>query len=135
MNFFLVFFCWWLTSTIFNIIDDEKEGKSKFFKYFWKILPESEEKILQFHKHSWLSITWILKKSNFIQTLAEGILEIKLSYWSLPSKTYRNWYSITSTLVVLSKFCLLSLQLRCPSSDFELLRISCSCCHFFFSYT
>ena len=47
-------------------------------------------------------ITWILKKFNSIQTLVEGILEIKLSH--LLSKIYRKSHPKTQTLIVLNKF-------------------------------
>ena len=54
-----------------------KRNKNQFFSYFWRMLPKFEEKHLEIHKHSWLSIIWILKKLNFIQTLVKDILEIK----------------------------------------------------------
>ena len=38
--------------------------KNQFFKYFWCILPKFEENILEIHKHSWLSITWIKDVQN-----------------------------------------------------------------------
>ena len=64
-----------------------ERGKNQFFKCFWRILLKFEEKILEIHKQSWLLITWILKKSNSMQTLVEDIPKIKLSHWFL-SKTY-----------------------------------------------
>ena len=54
-------------------------------------------KFCKFINKSWLLITWILKKSNSIQTLVEDIPEVKLSHCSLLNKTYRNSYSITKT--------------------------------------
>ena len=60
-----------------------------------------------------------------IQTLFEDIPEIKLSHWSLLSKTFRNSHLITRTLIALNKFCV---------SNFKLLRVNCSCSHFFISY-
>ena len=83
-----------------------KRGKNQFFKYFGRILLKLEGKILEIHTISWLSITWILKKSNSMQTLDEDIPEIKLSHWSLLKK--KNIHSITQTLTVLNKFCVLS---------------------------
>ena len=62
--------------------------KNQFFKYFFKILPKFDKKILEIHEQSWLWITWILKKLDSIQTLVEDIPKIKLSHWSLQSKTY-----------------------------------------------
>ena len=75
---------------------------------FWRILLKFEENILEIHKHICFSITWIMKKLNSIQTLVKDILEIRLSYWSLLRKTYRNAPSITGTLTVLNKFCVSS---------------------------
>ena len=51
-----------LDVSLFTITDDEKEGQNQFFKYFWRISFKFEKMIRQVHKHSWLSITWILKK-------------------------------------------------------------------------
>ena len=73
----------------------EKE-KNQFFKYFWRILPKCEEKILEIHKQRWFLITWILKKSNSIQTLVEGIQKIKLSHWSF-SLILKSTYSRVET--------------------------------------
>ena len=43
-----------LDAFFFNTIDGKKKGK---------ILLKLEEKILEIHKHSWLSITWAFNKS------------------------------------------------------------------------
>ena len=69
-----------LDASISTTIDDEKEGKNKFFNYFWGILLKFNEKVFEIHKHSWLSTTWILKKSSSTQTVVEDIPEIKLSH-------------------------------------------------------
>ena len=82
----------------------KKKGKNQFFNYFLRILSKFEDKNLEIHKLSWLSITWILKRLNSIQTFVEDIPEIKLAYWSLLSKTYKKSYSKTPTLIVLNKF-------------------------------
>ena len=99
-----------LDASISTTIDDEKEGKNKFFNYFWGILLKFNEKVFEIHKHSWLSTTWILKKPS-TQTLVEDIPEIKLSHWPLQSKTYKNshwlWVPLQS-LIALNKFYVLS---------------------------
>ena len=82
----------------------EKVNSLNIFKGFYL---KYEVKILQIHKHGWLSITWILKKLNSIQALLEDIPEIKLFYWSFQSKTYRNSHLITRTLIFLNNFCVL----------------------------
>ena len=92
-TFYPILFPWWLLHffiidvSIFNT-NEEKEGKNQFFNYFWRMLLKFEEKNLEIHKLSWLSITWILKKLKSIQTLVKDIPEIKLSHWYLLSKTY-----------------------------------------------
>ena len=63
-----------------------------------------EEKKFEIHKHIWLSITWILKRLNSKQTLSDDIREIKLSNWSLLSKTYQKSLLVTRTLIFLNKF-------------------------------
>ena len=83
-------------------------------------------------QHSWLSITWIFKKLHFIQTRGvENISEVKLSMWSLLSKTYRN--SLEPSLSW-TNFVFYPNNCLCPSSDFELSRVNCSWSHFFISY-
>ena len=49
---------------------------------------------MEIHKYNWLSITWILKKSNSIQILVEEILENYLT-----SPFWANKYSITINFV------------------------------------
>ena len=51
----------------------KKINSSKIFEGFFLKL---EDKILEIHKRSWLSITWILKKPNSIQSFVEDIPEI-----------------------------------------------------------
>ena len=51
----------------------KKINSSKIFEGFFLKL---EDKTLEIHKHSWLSITWILKKPNSIQSFVEDIPEI-----------------------------------------------------------
>ena len=58
----------------------------------------------EIHKLSWLSIIWILKTLNSVQTLNEDIPEIKLSHWYLVNKSYKKSHSKTQTLIVLNKF-------------------------------
>ena len=118
MDFTLVFVClmtyvsyiFLLDTTIFAITEDEKEEKNSVLQVleFWGILLKFKEKILKIYKHSWLSITWALKKLNSTQTLSDNIPEIKFSHWSLLSKTYRNLYLIMQTPIALNNFCVLS---------------------------
>ena len=54
---------------------EKKSIKSIFEEFYLKL----EEKIVEFHKHNWLSMTWILKKPNSIRTLVEDILETYLT--------------------------------------------------------
>ena len=42
--------------------DEEKEGKNKFFNYFWRMLLKFEEKKFEIHELSQLLITWIPKE-------------------------------------------------------------------------
>ena len=65
-----------LYASIFTKINDEKKEKNQFFKIFWRVFLKLEDNILEIHKHSWLSITWILKKPNSIQSFVEDIPEI-----------------------------------------------------------
>ena len=58
-----------------------KRGKTNSF---WRILVKFEDKILQIHKHSWLSITWRLKKSNSIQILVEDISSLSQTFSTAP---------------------------------------------------
>ena len=72
-------FSWWLEAIFFtkclNFYHNwlQQIGKNLFFKYFWRILLTFEETFLEMHKHSWLSITRILKKLNSLQTIIEDI--------------------------------------------------------------
>ena len=68
-----------LDVSIFIITDKEKKEKNQFIKCFWRVLVIFEDKIVEIHKHSWLSITWIVKKIALLQAFVEFILEIKLS--------------------------------------------------------
>ena len=52
------------------------------------------------YKHSWLLITWTLKKLNSIQTILDSIAEV--FHRSLLSKIYKNSYLITPILFVLN---------------------------------
>ena len=92
-----------LDAFIFNT-DEEKEIKNQFFNYFWRMLLKFEDKNLEIHKLSWLSITWILKKLSSIQTLVEDIPEITLSHWYLLSKTHKKSHSENWTIIVVNKF-------------------------------
>ena len=73
---------------LFSPLMKRKREKNQFFSYFWRMLVTLEEKILEIHELSQLSINWILKKLKSIQTLVKDIPEIKLSHWYLLSKTY-----------------------------------------------
>ena len=113
MDFILVFvflmtyvsYIFLLDTTIFAITEDEKEEKNPILQVleFWGVLLKFKEKFLKIYERSWLSITWTFK-----QTLLDNIPEIKLSHWSLLSKTYRNLCLITQTLIALNNFCVLS---------------------------
>ena len=81
-----------------------KRNQNQLFNYFWKMLLTFEGKKLEIHRHRWLSIIWIFKKVNSILTLVKDILEIKLSHWSLLSKTYKKSHSITRTPIASNKF-------------------------------
>ena len=72
----------------FHHSDDEKKEKINSSTIFEEFYLNLKRKFWKFNKQSWLSITWILKKSNSIQTLVDDIPKIKLSHWSLQSKTY-----------------------------------------------
>ena len=83
-----------LNTSIFTTTDEKKSVPQVFLK----ILIKFEDKILEILKHSWLSITWILTKSNSIQILLADIPEIKLltgPFWTKPN---RNSHSIIQTL-------------------------------------
>ena len=86
-----------------------QKNKNELFNYFRRMLLKFDKKKLEIHKHGWLSIIWIFKKLNSLQTLAKDILEIRLSH-KLPSKeiyllnkTYKKLHSITWTLVAWNK--------------------------------
>ena len=129
MNFFFVFVSlltcinfFFLTRCLyFHHFWWERE-KNQFFKYFSKILPTCDKKILEIHEQSWLWITWILKKSDSIQTFVEDIPKIKLSHWSLQSKTFtfhnsnshclaQIWYFILIITLSLFRFWVMKSQL------------------------
>ena len=89
-----------LDASIFTII-------VKLFKkinYFWRMLLKLDEKNLEIHRHSWLSIILMFKKVNSIQTFVKDIPEIKLSHWSLLSKTHKKSHLMTQILIALKKF-------------------------------
>ena len=77
-----------LDASIFTTTDDEKKEKINSSTIFEEFYLNLKRKFWKFNKQSWLSITWILKKSNSIQALVDDIPKIKLSHWSLQSKTY-----------------------------------------------
>ena len=77
-----------LDASIFTTTDDEKKEKINSSTIFEEFYLNLKRKFWKFNKQSWLSITWILKKSNSIHTLVDDIPKIKLSHWSLQSKTY-----------------------------------------------
>ena len=83
-----------------------KRNKNNLFNYFWRILLKFDKKYLEIHKHRWLSIIWIFKKLNSIQTIIKDIPKIKLIPISLvlQSKTYKKSHSISRTLIALNKF-------------------------------
>ena len=100
MNEYFPFFCFLddLLSSIFftrclyfhlSILwwEEEKKSIKSIFQGFYL---KFEDKIVEIHKHSWLSITWILKKLNSIQTLAEDVLENYLTgpFWAKPSEIH-----------------------------------------------
>ena len=70
-------------------------------QFCFLVLLKFEEKNLEIHRHSRLSIILIFKKLNSIETLVKDIPEIKLSHWSLLSKTS---HMITQTLIALTRF-------------------------------
>ena len=55
-----------------------ERGKTQCFKYFLKEFCLNLRRIFWKFKQSWLSITWVLKKLNSIQTFVEDIPKIKL---------------------------------------------------------
>ena len=87
-------FPWWLTFTrclYFHLSVSWWEGEKKAIKCIFEVFYlKFGEKIVEMHKHSWLSITWILKKLNSIQTLAEDVLENYLTgpFWAKPSEIH-----------------------------------------------
>ena len=83
---------------------EEKERKNQFSTVFEKYSLDLREKKVETHKLNLLSITWILKKLNSIQTFVAYIPEIKLFHWYLLSKTYKKSHSKKWTLTVLHKF-------------------------------
>ena len=84
--------------------DEEKEEKNQFLNCFWRILIKFEEKNLEIHKLSSLSINWILKKLKSIKTLVKDIPEFKLSHGYLLSKTYRIYKTNLCIIQIITLF-------------------------------
>ena len=82
------------------LLDDKKDEKNKFFKYFWRILVRFEEKILQICKNRWLLVTWT----------PYFILHTSLFHHSLQRKAYRNSYLITRTFITLNFILIITLS-------------------------
>ena len=74
-----------LDASIFTTIDNEKERKINSSSIFGGFYLNFRRKCW-IHEYSWLSITWIFKKLNSTEDIPD-IPEIKLSHWSLLSKT------------------------------------------------
>ena len=89
----LLFLHWW-----------RETDKKSILQLFLRMLLKFEDKNLEIHKLSWLSITWILKKLSSMQTLVEDIPEITLAHWYILSKTYKKSHSKSRTLIFMKKF-------------------------------
>ena len=100
-----------LDASIFSTTDDEKKEKINSSTIFEEFYLNLKRKFWKFNKQSWLSITWILKKSNSIQTFVDDIPKIKLSHWSLQSKTYTFNNSNSYCLEQISCFIIIALSL------------------------
>ena len=86
--------------SILTTTDEKKEEQKSTLQIFLKDV--TEEKNLEIHKHSWLSIIWIFKKLNSIKSnCLTNYLQSKTTFWAKLS------YSITWTLTALNKFILL----------------------------
>ena len=87
--------------SIFTTIDEKKEEQKSTYQIFLKDV--TEEKKLEIHKQSWLSMVWIFKKLNsFKWNYNIHKLPSKQNY--LLSKTYKKSHSITQAVITLNKF-------------------------------
>ena len=104
--------------SIFTTIDEKKEEQKSTLQIFLKDV--TEEKNLEIHKQSWLSIIWIFKKLNSIKSnCLTNYLQSKTTFWA---KLTKKLHSITQTIISSNKF------VFHPSFfGFELSIVNCSC--------
>ena len=78
-----------LDVSIFIIIDDEKEWKNQFFKYFLRILIKFEEKNLEIHKH--IQLTLDNKSTQKIELYASPCWRHSISQTLSPVPSMQNF--------------------------------------------
>ena len=112
--------------SIFTAIDQNKEQQKSTCQIFLKDI--TEERNLENHKHSWLSMVWIFKKLNSFKSNI-NYLQSKTTFWANLQKITFNNLKLSFPWTNLCFILIISLYLFRS----ELLRVNCSCCHFFSS--
>ena len=112
--------------SIFTAIDQNKEQQKSTCQIFLKDI--TEERNLENHKHSWLSMVWIFKKLNSFKSNI-NYLQSKTTFWANLQKITFNNLKLSLPWTNLCFILIISLYLFRS----ELLRVNCSCSHFFSS--
>ena len=112
--------------SIFTAIDEKKEEQKSTYQIFLKDV--TEEKNLEIHKHSWLSMVWIFKKLNsFKSNYLINYLQSKTTFWA---KLIKNPIQQLKLLLPCANLCFILIT-DLPLLRIELSRVNCSCSHFF----
>ena len=73
--------------SIFTAIDEKKEEQKSTYQIFLKDV--TEEKNLEIHKHSWLSLVWIFKKlDSFKSNYLINYLQSKITFSAKLTKNH-----------------------------------------------
>ena len=121
--------CFLLDAFIFTTLDEKKEEQKLTHQIFLKDV--KEEKNVQIHKHSWLSIIWIFKKLKSLKSKSHKLLSNQ-NY--LLSKTCKKSHAVLQLSLPWTNFCFI-LIIALSLFGFELSRVNCSCSLFFSLYT
>ena len=115
-----------LDASIFTTIYEKKEKQKSTLQITLKDV--TEEKNLEIHKYSWLSIIWILKKLNFLKSnFLTNYLQSKTTFLRKLIKSYIRQPKLSLPSTNLCFILIIALSLF----GFELSRVNFSCSHFF----
>ena len=107
--------------SIFTAIDEKKEEQKSTYQIFLKDV--TEEKNLEIHKHSWLSMVWIFKKlKSFKSNYLINYFQSKTSFWAKLTKNHIQQLKLSLPWTNLCFILITALSLL----RFELSRVNCS---------